>query len=120
MKSEIDIDPKIYEKMKIALQKYHPEKSEELQDCIIDEIKSQEVLNYSEDLLSDENKLAGEIEPHLIPFEAICLSSAKHKHVRTVAIIFGGLSFIVIAISIAYCRSNREQLPVVEVTETVV
>lgn len=106
--------------MKIALQKYHPEKSEELQDCIIDEFRSQDVINYSEDLLTEEEKLASEIEPFLLPFEEVCSSSARHKHVRMVAIIFGGLMFIVIAISIAYCRSNRAQIPTVEITETVV
>lgn len=120
--AELDVDPKIYESMKIALQKYHPEKSEEMLDCIIDEFRSQETVNkfYAEELLIEDEKLAEEIEPYLLPFEEICSSSARHKHVRSVAIIFGGLMFIVIAISIAYCRSNREQLPTVEVTETVV
>lgn len=113
-------DEEIYKKMTELLEKYHQEKSKELRECIIEEMQSKdEAQNFPEEYLSDERKIAEEMEVLLPTYEKFCTSS--RIRIEVLSVIIGGIIFIAILIIVAICN-NRLQPPSepFETVETVV
>lgn len=103
------IDSKIYDTMSEILYKYHPEKTKEIRECIIEEMQSKdEAENFSSDSFDDEQKLAEEMEPLLPTYEIFCTTS--RTRIEIVSIIIGGIIFIAIVIIVAVCN-NKIQTP---------
>lgn len=101
------VDPKIYENMKEILAKYHSEKIEELRECIIEEMQSKdEANNFSDESLTDERKLAEEMEMILETYEKICTTS--RTRIEVISVIIGGIIFIAIVIIVAVCNSKYQ------------
>jgi hypothetical protein len=96
--------------MKNILAKYHPEKRQELRKCIIEEMQSQdEAKNFDPETLSDERKLAEEMEDILDKYEKICTTS-RNLRIEVISVIIGGIIFIAIVIIVAVCN-NKAQSP---------
>lgn len=103
------VDPKIYETMKEVLAKYHSEKIQELRECIIEQMQSKdEADNFSSESLSDDRKLAEEMEIILETYEKICTTS--RSPIEVISVIVGGIIFIAIVIIVAVCN-NKYQSP---------